>query len=413
MTAVVVDTDLLADLKRYGAGNVSACFSCGTCTATCPLVSDDANFPRRLIRYAQVGMRDELLGSKELWTCYNCGECSESCPTGAEPSEFMAAARRYAIGRYDRTGLARLFYTRTLIGTLVAIGMALFFALFMYAGHGPQDSETLDIFGFIPETLIHDIGIVVMILVFAAGLVGVATMMRSVGRSEGVAVRSMVAGPRALLQSARALWDALAIETLGQRRYRRDCEADAEVDAEPWYRRRWFLHATTMWGFLGLLAATILDYGLAIVGIKETGTPVPIWYPVRLLGTVAGIALVYGATMLMLRRYQKRDRSVRQSSASDWILLWLVWITGVTGFALELALYLPDAPAWGYWVFLFHVAVAMELVILAPFMKLAHAVYRPLALFYQALGRERVRDDEANARAGAVPTPGSTINTEV
>ena len=44
-----------------------------------------------------------------------------------------------------------------------------------------------------------------------------------------------------------------------------------------------------MWGFLGLLAATALDYGLALLGIKETGTPVPIWYPVRLLGTVAGL----------------------------------------------------------------------------------------------------------------------------
>jgi hypothetical protein len=29
----------------------------------------------------------------------------------------------------------------------------------------------------------------------------------------------------------------------------------------------------------------------------------------------------------------------------------------------------------------------MELVLLAPFMKLAHAVYRPVALFYVALAR--------------------------
>ena len=36
-------------------------------------------------------------------------------------------------------------------------------------------------------------------------------------------------------------------------------------------------------------------------------------------------------------------------------------------------------------MFLFHVAVAMELVLLAPFMKLAHAVYRPVALFFVAL----------------------------
>ena len=208
-------------------------------------------------------------------------------------------------------------------------------------------------------------------------------MARALSRVGGVTLRSVVGSRQALRRTAVALWSALAVETLGQRRYRDDCDADAS--AQRWYVRRWFIHAATMWGFLGLLAATILDYGLALAGIKETGAPVPIWYPVRLLGTVAGIALVYGSTMLIVQRARGTERSVRHSTSADWTLLALVWITGITGFALELALYLPDAPAWGYWVFLFHVAVAMELVILAPFMKLAHAVYRPVALFFLAL----------------------------
>ena len=140
-------------------------------------------------------------------------------------------------------------------------------------------------------------------------------------------------------------------------------------------------------GILGLLLATMLDYGLALAGIKETGTPVPIWYPVRLLGTVAGFMLVYGTSVLILDRYRGRDTSVVRSAPADWTLLALLWITGVTGFVLEVALYLPGAPAWGYWVFLLHVAVAMELVLLAPFTKLAHAVYRPVALYFVALAR--------------------------
>jgi nitrate reductase gamma subunit len=143
-----------------------------------------------------------------------------------------------------------------------------------------------------------------------------------------------------------------------------------------------------MWGFLGLLAATIADYGLDIIGWKATGTPVPIWYPVRLLGTVAGILLVYGVTVLMIDRWRRADRSREHSTNADWTLLILLWVAGVTGFVLEIALYLPGAPVWGYWVFLFHVAVAMELVLLAPFMKLAHAVYRPVALFFLALARK-------------------------
>ena len=386
MTAALIDTGLLTDIKRFGAADVSACFSCGTCTATCPLVGADDTFPRRMIRYAQVGMRDQLLSSKELWSCYSCGECSESCPTQAEPSEFMAAARRYAIASYDRTGLAKLMYTRPLVGTIIAIVLAAFFALFMYSAHGPMSSSSLDLFGFIPEGLIHEAGIIVMVVVFLAGLAGVFNMIRGVGRQAGLSWRKLLAGRAELRRSAAAAWESLAVDTLAQRRYRADCETDAPD--VPWYRQRWFVHGAAMWGFLGLLAATMLDYGLSLAGIKATGTAVPIWEPVRLLGTLAGLALVYGTSMLMWRRLRRADRSVRTSTTSDWTFLLLLETAGLTGFALELALYLPQAPAWGYWMFLFHVAVAMELVLLAPFMKFAHAVYRPLALFFLALAAQ-------------------------
>jgi ferredoxin len=382
--ATKVDLGLYPDIQRFGAADVSACFSCGTCTATCPLSETDSAFPRRVIRFAQLGMRDALLSSKELWTCYACGECSESCPMSAEPSEFMAATRRYAIASYDHTGLARAMYTMPVIGTGIALILAAFFAAFMYAAHGPQDGTTLALFAWIPNELIHTMGLIVMAVVFLAGLAGIVTMARRISRVEGVTWRSVVGGRAALARSWRALWSAIGVESLGQARYRTDCDVEAEAEL-PWYRRRWLIHALTVWGFLGLLGATIADYGLEIIGWKATGTPVPVWYPVRLLGTVAGAALVYGVTMLIVDRWRKAHRSVRTSAPADWTLLVLLWITGVTGFGIELALYLPSAPAWGYWVFLFHVAVAMELVLLAPFMKLAHAVYRPVALFFFAL----------------------------
>jgi hypothetical protein len=261
--------------------------------------------------------------------------------------------------------------------------VAAFFALFMYSAHGPMSGAALDIFGFIPEQLIHDTGVVVMIAIFIAGLAGLATMARLVARERSVTLRSLFGGWPAARRTLAAAWAAFVVESHLQGRYRRECEAPAQ--ALPWYRARWFIHLAAVWGFMGLLLATVLDYGLAIVGIKATGTPVPIWYPVRLLGTLAGIALVYGTTMLMWRRLRHADRSLRTSTSADWMFLILLEVTGLTGFAIELALYLPTPPAWGYWLFLFHVAVAMELVLLAPFIKFAHAVYRPLALFFMSL----------------------------
>ena len=381
--STLVDVDLLTDLKRFGAADVSACFSCGTCTATCPLSDNTGTFPRRIIRFAQVGLRDELLSSKELWTCYQCGLCSDSCPTEADPAEFMAAARRYAVASYDPTGLARVLYTRPVLGSLVATATAAFFALFMYAARGPQDTATLALFTFVPVALIHGLGIAVMAAMAAAGVVGIVTMARGVARREGVSVRSLFGGRPAWARTAAALWSALGVESLGQRRYRKDCQDDRP--AEPLYRRRWLIHALSIWGFLGLLVATGLDWGLALVGVKATGTAVPLWYPSRLIGTIAGISLLYGVTMFMINRVRKVNRAAQHSTASDWLLLVLLWITGASGFFIEVALYLPDAPAWGYWVFLFHVAVAMELMLFLPFTKFAHAMYRPVALFFYAV----------------------------
>jgi ferredoxin len=387
----LVDTELLSDVQRFGAADVSACFSCGTCTATCPLSDNDGTFPRRIIRYAQVGMKDELLSSKELWTCYHCGLCSDSCPTEADPGEFMAAARRYAIASYDPTGLSRILYTRPVVGSLIATAVAAFFALFMYASHGAQDAASLALFTFIPEGLIHWTGVAVMGVLALAGVVGIVRMSRRVAKHEGVSLRTMLGGRAALTSTAAALWSSLGIESLGQRRYREDCKDDKPV--EPLYRRRWLIHALTIWGFLGLFASTILDWGLALAGVKETGTPIPLWYPTRLIGTLAGLSLLYGVSMFMINRVRQVNRAAKVSTASDWLLLVLLWITGATGFFIETALYLPNPPAWGYWVFLFHVAVAMELMLLLPFTKLAHTIYRPLALFFYALASDKSKQN--------------------
>ncbi|MCE1174003.1 MAG: 4Fe-4S dicluster domain-containing protein, partial [Propionibacteriales bacterium] len=74
--ATMVNPNLITDLQKFGAPDINACYSCGNCTAICPLADNDATFPRRFIRLAQVGLTDELVTSKELWTCYQCGMCT-------------------------------------------------------------------------------------------------------------------------------------------------------------------------------------------------------------------------------------------------------------------------------------------------------------------------------------------------
>jgi ferredoxin len=211
-----------------------------------------------MIRFAEIGLTDDLLASKELWTCYQCGLCSDSCPTGADPAQFMATARRYAVASYDRTRLARILSTRPIAGTVVAVALAAFFAVFLYTAHGPQDTGQLDLFSFVPAEAVHWTGLAVMAVLALAGVSGAVTIARRLARRDGVTVASLVRTSAARRATAGALWSALGVESLGQRRFRQDCHDD--VPTEPLYRRRWLVHALTIWGFLGLLAATALDW---------------------------------------------------------------------------------------------------------------------------------------------------------
>jgi len=171
--------------------------------------------------------------------------------------------------------------------------------------------------------------------------------------------------------------------SLAQKKYRQECES--REDYKHWFLSKWFVHAATMWGFLGLLLATSLNFLLDVLKIKPTGAFVPIWYPTRLIGTLSGILFMYGVSILLYKRIFSVDKAHSYSRPSDWIFLILLWLSGTTGFIIEIALYLPGAPMWGYWMFIVHVAVSMVLLLLIPFTKFAHAIYRIVALFINEL----------------------------
>jgi ferredoxin/nitrate reductase gamma subunit len=375
------DPQLLYELKEYGAVGLEKCTNCGNCTAICSLTSEDDRFPRHMIRLVQLGLKDELLGSKELWLCFNCGDCSETCPQQAEPANLMAAARCYAISHYAPLKIGQFFCRKPLLGGLIAVLMTLFFGIFMYTERQTMAADTLKLFGFIPYELIHTVGLVAMILIGLVSLATIFTMISRISHTNHLSFKNLFKGER--MNWIQAFWDAMVVQSLGQKRYREECEAPENIQV--WYLSKWFVHAATMWGFLGLLFATALNYLLDIIGVKATGTFVPLWYPTRLIGTLSGLLFLYGVSVLLYKRWKMVDKAHSYSRPSDWIFLTLLWFSGVTGFIIELALYLPGAPMWGYWMFIFHVAISITLLLLLPFTKFAHAIYRIVALYIHAL----------------------------
>jgi ferredoxin len=365
-----LNSELIQDLKAFGAEDIEACFNCGNCTAICPLSKDEVAFPRRIIRYAQIGMEDRLRGSLEPWLCYYCGECSETCPRNAQPGELMMAARRYLTAAYDWTGLARRLYldVRVELGAILGLA-ALVVALFVWFA-GPMTTELtpeggvrLNTFAPAPIIELLDWGIGGLLSVLL--LSNIWRMHRwVVGRDPGLKVP--------LSAYAQGL-STLVTHFLTQKQWLSCKPATTSVTAT-----RWFKHFCIFSGYVTMFILIVL-----FLRWFQTDAVHPVWHPQRWLGYLATAALLYGVGSALLGRWRKREEVHKHSHPSDWIFLVLLLLTTVTGILVHFfRIYgLPHAT---YYTYVIHMAVLVPmLVIEVPFSKWAHLAYRPVALYLQ------------------------------
>jgi heterodisulfide reductase subunit C2 len=81
-----------------GGETLTLCFQCGKCTASCPIRRFDENFrPRSIAKAALLGLRNEVLASKEIWMCATCYSCTERCPQGVRITDVMRVLRNLAV----------------------------------------------------------------------------------------------------------------------------------------------------------------------------------------------------------------------------------------------------------------------------------------------------------------------------
>ncbi|MGB6280158.1 MAG: (Fe-S)-binding protein [Syntrophobacteria bacterium] len=74
------------------------CLDCGVCTGSCPVSRVSPSFsPRIIVEKALLGLGDELLKDRELWSCLTCSRCFERCPSSIDFPEFMRLIREQAL----------------------------------------------------------------------------------------------------------------------------------------------------------------------------------------------------------------------------------------------------------------------------------------------------------------------------
>ncbi len=357
-----IDPNLLHEIKEYGAVGIEKCFNCGNCTAICPLTSDEYPFPRNMIRRLQIGQRDKLVQHLDPWLCYYCGECSETCPKGAEPGETMMAMRRWLTAQYDWTGVSGKIYkgkgwivAMLLLAAIVVIGLAALLA-------GPMVTTQVEINTFAPVHMIHFAD---LILAAVLGFFLLSNLARMyffvVGKEERGGIPLKV-----YLTEA---W-TLIFHTITQNRFS-EC-GDS--------KHRWINHLIIVAGY-GTMFALIVVF----LGWFQTDNIYPIYHPQRWLGYLAAGALIYGGIEAVLGRMRKDHEMHKHSHPSDWLFPILLVLLASSGLVIHFLRY-AGLPMATYYAYVAHLVIMMMLyVTVGPMGKWAHLLYRPFAVYFQAV----------------------------
>jgi heterodisulfide reductase subunit C len=89
----IINDPFVSKVEELSGQSLLACYQCGKCSAGCPNVCEMDILPNQIIRYAQLGLKDELLGSKSIWVCASCMTCDVRCPKGINVAEVIEAVR--------------------------------------------------------------------------------------------------------------------------------------------------------------------------------------------------------------------------------------------------------------------------------------------------------------------------------
>ncbi len=158
-------------------------------------------------------------------------------------------------------------------------------------------------------------------------------------------------------------------------------------------KKRWIKH-------LLLVTGCTLMVFIKIFFLKwfQTDNIYPIYHPQRWLGYLAAGALLFAAGEILIGRIKKREEIHKFSGLTDWTLPILLFLTAVSGIAIHIFRYLGLELVTHYAYALHLVIVVPMLVVEIPFGKFSHMIYRPLAIYFQAV-KEKALERQMPERA--------------
>ncbi|WP_462324256.1 4Fe-4S dicluster domain-containing protein [Desulfoplanes sp.] len=83
-----------------------ACIQCTTCTSVCPVVAVSENptrdldlTPQQIMNLLRMGLKEETLAARMVWSCTTCYKCQEHCPQNIPVADILYELRNIASAR--------------------------------------------------------------------------------------------------------------------------------------------------------------------------------------------------------------------------------------------------------------------------------------------------------------------------
>lgn len=339
-----VNVNFGKSLKKFGANDYNACYNCGNCTAVCDLSTEDTSFPREMVRYSSLGLKDELKSSLKPWECYYCGACNTHCPQEANPGELMMSLRRWLTSQYDWTGLSGLFYKSTFASVLAMVLVAI--GVVAYGVYIDFDMKEMIHTGHIFEQL------AILIVSFTILLPNVIRMWYF-----SIKKTKIKAKPKIYFQALNEFFATMFVQKKAK-----ECEDN---------NLRWLEHLILVFAYLSLLFTTVF--------LNWFGTENII---IIVLGYTESF-LVFVITIHFVSERIKKSRALAKfSQPSDWLfVIWLL-LMGLTAFIVRLTIDLNLNSALPI-LYTIHLSVlAQWALLIVPFGKWTHFIYRSFATYF-------------------------------
>ncbi len=370
---VTPDLDFVRDVMNSGGGDLKKCYQCATCSVVCNLTPDDHPFPRKEMQWAQWGLKDKLMGSPDIWLCHQCSDCVAQCPRDAKPGKVLQAVAKMTISNYSIGGITKAL--GNIGGTILMAIIPIAVILIAIAAQGnfsdiPRPhgeivySEFMDIYRAIDP--IFTIAAAFAVIMFIIG-----------GRKywNDMMARHLKSGGRKPAKGFFGNLGPTLSEFLAHKRFRECDETKDRANA----------HLLVFYAFVGLALTTA--WAVLYIDFMGIESPFSFMNPIKWLGNISAAAGIIGIILVIVYRFMHAER-VGMGSYFDWLLIITILIILASGIGAEM-LRVADVAAAAYPTYAVHLMSILFLFIYAPFSKMAHMVYRFVALvFARATGRD-------------------------